>query len=695
MRITDNKYNLNGLAFYDTHLTRSLLDAYQESAILIDTSGIVLELNNAALDYLDKHREDIIGSDFFDCIDSAIGKERKQYIDSVVRTRSTVEFQDKIKGRWYSNMISPVLKNGYIKWIALFSRDITEEKNIAKELDDSKEKLSSLFENAPDAYYLMDEDGVFTDVNVATEKLFGFSREELIGKNFFDFDFILDRQKIILEEIVNCISGKRPSGPNELISFNKSRGKIAIENRTIPIKINGQSRVLGIARDLNVTKDLEDNRIENELNYFQIFEYALESIMLIDVKTLEIIRVNKSAATGLGYSKSELVGKRLLEIVPEEAFTDIYKNIETVNRNGHGLVRSKRIKKDGTVIPVEISVKVTSFFGKNVYQNFVRDISKSVSKEELLLNTNLDLKHKFEETSLELESKKEEFVDTLEKLTQTQFKLINSEKMSSLGHLSAGIAHEINNPMNYIRQNVYSINKGLEDYKKIFEGLDKVISTLDKDHVVAKEYNSLKEQVEFEYLQKELYNSIEDIKEGVTQTLSVTHELKQFSRKDEDIDNGNENISNVINSTIKLMRSEFEFNKITINKSYSNVFKLYCNANKLNQVFVNIFSNAIHAIQKSKNELGQGLILIKTAITENEELLIQVIDNGIGMPQKVAEKIFDPFYTTKNIEEGTGLGLSIANSIVRENGGRILVSSKKKVGTTFNIYLPILRVKVM
>lgn len=256
-------------------------------------------------------------------------------------------------------------------------------------------------------------------------------------------------------------------------------------------------------------------------------------------------------------------------------------------------------------------------------------------------------------------------------IREAQSKLVHAAKMASLGQLVAGVAHELNNPISFI----YSNMDHLRDYSNKLVGL---INTAEKNpSALAAE----KEKIEFNYIVQDMPKLIQSCEDGAKRTRDIVIGLRNFSRLDEakikEID-----IHEAIESTLALLSSEFK-TRIKVIKNYSELPKITCYPSQLNQVFMNILSNAAQAIP------GQGEVTITTRKKNDTKIEISIRDNGAGMSESVQEKIFDPFFTTKDVNSGTGLGMSISYGIIKNHNGDIRVSSKLGKGTEFFITLPV------
>jgi signal transduction histidine kinase len=262
-----------------------------------------------------------------------------------------------------------------------------------------------------------------------------------------------------------------------------------------------------------------------------------------------------------------------------------------------------------------------------------------------------------------------------------QAQLVQAEKMASLGILTAGVAHEINNPINFVSANVEPLRRDIQDVLQIMAAYEKTIEqyTL-RDKF--REVEALKKELDCDILIEEINHLLRGIKEGATRTSEIVKGLRNFSRLDE-----NEmkafNVNEGIESTLLVLANQLK-NK-TIVKELGQVDELMGYPGKLNQVFMNVLSNACQAIT------GKGEIRIKTGM-DNGKVVIRIADNGIGMTGEVQNRIFEPFFTTKKVGAGTGLGLSISYGIIKAHNGTISVESAPGKGTTFTITIPVKKI---
>lgn len=287
-------------------------------------------------------------------------------------------------------------------------------------------------------------------------------------------------------------------------------------------------------------------------------------------------------------------------------------------------------------------------------------------------------KSEIEKINQELTLQKEGLQKTLEDLKRTQSQLVQSEKMASLGQLVAGIAHEINNPVTFISAGVDSLNTNLEEIRQILGVYHKITPHNVSEKL--KQIKELKEKIDYNLALREIAKLIESIKNGTQRTTEIVTGLRTFSRLDEDILKMAD-IHDGLDSTLVLLHNKFK-KRIDIVKQYDKLPLIECHPGQLNQVFMNILSNAIDAID------DKGTITITTS-KSNGSVKISIRDTGKGISEKLKNKIFEPFYTTKDVGKGTGLGLSISHGIIEKHRGKIEFTSRVGQGSEFVIILPV------
>ncbi|MDX2304368.1 MAG: two-component regulator propeller domain-containing protein [Microscillaceae bacterium] len=295
-----------------------------------------------------------------------------------------------------------------------------------------------------------------------------------------------------------------------------------------------------------------------------------------------------------------------------------------------------------------------------------------------------ELEYEVKIQTAQINQQKEEILATLENLKTTQAQLLESDKMASLGQLTAGIAHEINNPINFVYAGTSSLKANINDLIEVLEAYGEISPQNVESKL--KEIMELKEDMEFEEILEEINDLTDSIRRGAERTAEIVKGLRTFSRLDED-DIKLADMHENLDATISILRNQVK-NRIELVKEYGTIPSIECYPGKLNQVFMNIISNAIQAIK------DKGTITIKTFKKDEHFIGISIRDSGSGMPEEVKKRIFEPFFTTKDVGKGTGLGLSITHSIMEKHHGKIEVESEIGVGTEFILILPIRQNKV-
>lgn len=354
----------------------------------------------------------------------------------------------------------------------------------------------------------------------------------------------------------------------------------------------------------------------------------------------------------------------------------------------------------GFVLLTGLGISVTSIL---INRSVVRPIARVKQGTEIVARGNLDyrlgirtkdeigdLARTFDQMLDHLKNttaSRDELNRANEELKNSTSALIQSEKMASIGQMVAGVAHEINTPLAYVRSNVEIVKDQMDQTKRLMDAYDDLAQTLlhgNDEKALGEKFNRVNEMAE-DYRSGNTFDETKDLLVrglgGLDQIRELVMNLKNFSRLDRERVTGynlNEGWDNVLLLAKPVLKS-----KIRIIKEYGDVPLVACSPSQINQVFLNLVSNAAQAIDEEKG----GSILVKT-VAAGSNVQIIVRDNGKGIAPDVLPKIFDPFFTTKKVGEGTGLGLSIARKIIEEHGGTIQAQSAVGKGTIFTITLP-------
>jgi two-component system NtrC family sensor kinase len=307
----------------------------------------------------------------------------------------------------------------------------------------------------------------------------------------------------------------------------------------------------------------------------------------------------------------------------------------------------------------------------------LRETVAELDKEKIILHNEVESRKKSE---LALSQ-------SLAQLKQAQVKLVSSEKMASLGMLAAGIAHEINNPISFVLNNV----SVLSEYNEVFHTLIKDYKSYaetalvvdDKAKEILERISQYEKEEDIGFIISDSLSLLESTEDGISRVVAIVKNMKTFSHPDAESEHSVD-VHEVLDSTLLLLKNEIRTNVRVVKKLNAQAFVINCNRNQLGQVFLNLIMNAVQALSDSSD----GIIQIRT---ENDEksLSIHIMDNGCGISEDKIELIFDPFYTTKDVGEGTGMGLSISYGIVKKYNGSINVHSAPGKGTKFTLQFPL------
>jgi two-component system, NtrC family, sensor kinase len=302
--------------------------------------------------------------------------------------------------------------------------------------------------------------------------------------------------------------------------------------------------------------------------------------------------------------------------------------------------------------------------------------------ETLIKEQNVFLEQKVNERTSELAQANQDLNVTLKDLKNTQAQLVSAEKMASLGQLTAGIAHEINNPINFVSANIKPLQMDVADIMEVIEKYEGLTGNGNFAEQLA-EIESFKKKIDLEYTKGEIKTLLAGIEDGAKRTAEIVTGLKTFSRLDES-DVKTANINDGIESTLTMIRSAIPEN-IKVIKNLGVLPIIECFPGKLNQVFMNTFNNAIHAIEHKKSG---GTLTISSYESDDDHICVCVEDTGIGMTPETKAKIFEPFFTTKDVGQGTGLGMSIVFTIIESHKGDIAIDTEFGKGTKIVFTLP-------
>lgn len=384
------------------------------------------------------------------------------------------------------------------------------------------------------------------------------------------------------------------------------------------------------------------------LQFNTILDTVADAIITID-KNGMVLSFNRSAEAIFGYNASEIVGQNISRLMDEtigrqhDGFIERYINSREQKIIGQRReVEAKR--RDGSVFPALLRVNEMIIDNELFFTGVIEDISQTKN-----LQTQLD----------------------------------QSQRLEAIGQLASGIAHEINTPVQYIGDNLSSLRENLNDIKAFYANLLE-----SNDDAAQHAIRELADQHDLDFILDDSPKAIQDALEGVERVSEIVKAMKTFSHVSPTQSKQTVNLHDAINSALTISRNTYKYIAEVETDFSPDVGLIECYASELNQVFLNLIINAAHAIEEKNT--GKGLIRIQTRKTSAESVEILISDNGAGIPPDIQDKVFNLFFTTKEVGKGTGQGLSLAhNIIVKKHGGNLFFTSQPNVGTTFHIRLPL------
>ncbi|RPH32128.1 MAG: PAS domain S-box protein [Bacteroidales bacterium] len=650
---------------------RTLLESMNEVVMMVDNDDRVQFVNKKFTEILGYSPQEIIGLIGYEKLleykDHAIIKKANQDRTEKITSQYEITFIAK-DGRKIDFIVSgaPLIDlEGKTQGSIGAMIDITERKKSEKKLRESEEKYRTLMDSMNEVVMMVDNEDRVQYINRKfTEKL-GYKPEEILGEIGFKLLFDPNDKDII--------DSKTHSDENNLVNqyeitfASKDGQKIFLLVSAAPLSSSdGKSLGFIIAMvDITEKKIIEKELMMSEEKYRTLMESMNEVVIMAD-NNHKVLYVNKKFTEKLGYAPEEIIGKIGYKMLhdPED-----YKVVENANTERINKIQSSYElifkAKDGRKYDFLVSgAPVENSKGEIIGSiGTMMDITeKKIIEKELSLYRN-KLEILVEKRTEELETTNEELTATnevlydqrkdleaaLKNLKEAQDKLVQSEKMASLGVLAAGVAHEINNPLNFI----YGGIVGLETYFN--ENL--------KEHIT------------------EVSPFIEGINVGVKRAAAIVTSLNHYSRKD-DLPCAECNVHEIIDNCLVMLNNQLK-NRIEVIKNYTDLpYSIICNEGRIHQVFLNIIANSAQAID------GNGTITIFTHVIE-KTIAITIEDTGCGIAHDILPKITDPFFTTKDPGKGTGLGLSITYNIIKEYNGSLEYESRIGVGTKATVKLPI------
>ncbi len=736
--ITQNRFAQKALKESEIRY-QSLLEAITDSVYVMNSNGELIIVNSATEKAWNINRNNLIGRRICDIFPDF---EKTDYHgvfcnllnngkpETIVRNYNL----NHQKNGWFEVKAFPVREG-----ILCISTDITQRKKIEEEIRENETRLQNVIENMPVMMNALDGNGNFIVWNKECEQVTGYTASEMIGNpDAYKLLYPNETYRRKLARFFEQQKGDIRNSVWKLVSKNQTIRVIEWSNISKSISVKGWSHwAIGVDITARVVAERKHRRAEKQLERSRkLLHFAIEQMpipaIIADAVKMKILIINSEAKKIMSATIDDNQNISAYDFInywntfhPDRTpFTKHDNPLERIINNKETIRRSELIIKKAeqeywvslTAVPlydehnrivagIVVFPNITELKNKTVelekHQNKLEELVKLRTEEveqineelqaanEELQQTNTQLTERQE--VIELQSKRMKSANqilhkqtlklqnTINKLKATQEQLIQAEKMASLGQLTAGIAHEINNPINFINSGISGLKLLINDILSVTNLYDDIHKTNLREKL--KQIKEQKKKIQYPEAISGIHELTQNIENGITRTMEIVRGLHTFSRLDKD-EFILHDIHQIIDSALVLLQNQYK-NRITIIKQYEANSRIFCYPGKMNQVFMNLLSNAIQAIKT------KGKIEIETQNLQ-KQAAIQIIirDNGGGMTVDVQNHIFEPFYTTKNVGKGIGLGLSITYSIIQQHKGTIQVKSKPHKGTEFILNLP-------
>ncbi|HKK58958.1 MAG TPA: PAS domain S-box protein [Salinivirga sp.] len=585
----------------------------------------------------------------------------------------------KVNGETFFAEITLSLLDPEKKLTQAIVRDITERKKAEQKIRESEHKYRKIVETAPDGIITVSKEGIILDVNNSFCELTGYTKEKYLNNHYEVFTGLTEESKKSSYALFSSLLNNEPVEPIE-IQWTHKKGELKTgEIRAIAFYDQNHDFVMQAnLRDITVQKRAMQTIVKREALLNSIFNSIPLELWVLDKE--------KNILAQSGFSKNkwgDYIGKNARDFptaIDKKSYDEILKQVnkgEVVESEGEFSFENKSKNFKRVLAPYYENAEIKGHIAFSLDITELKQMHKELESHKHNLESLVEqrteeiqaLNEQLTDSNEKLEFQRDELKNALSKLQSTQNQLIHTEKMASIGILTAGIAHEINNPVNFIHSGIMGLEIMLSD---LITELKEIIKT---NKEPANNLNINRYSVKTTEL-------VKAIKTGVNRITNIVNGLRTFSRMDNE-DKSPVDIEETINSSLIILQNKFKYN-VEISKKLAENNTINGFPGKMGQVILNIIMNAIQAITDTGN------IEIRTRRNDQKnEFKIIVQDDGIGMDKTTQEKLFDPFFTTKKPGEGTGIGMSIVHTIIEDHNGKIHIDSEPGKGSVFTIVLPI------
>ncbi|MEL6555775.1 MAG: PAS domain-containing protein [Cyanobacteria bacterium J06621_11] len=657
-------------------LLNSIIEAIPQLFFVKDLQGRHIALNANLAEFFGRPADEVLGKTDFELLPPEVAKEIWDKDREVINTGVHQTFEEDIqqgdRTSTYFTTKRPLYdETGQIAGLIGLAQDITERKQAELALALSEQRFRDVTEAAGEYIWELAADGQYTFVTEQAKTVKGYAPDELLGHT--PFEFMPEEDVPIVEALVQQAAVDKKAFQLEHRDVLPS-GDIVWETVSgVPI-LDEQGKITGFrGTGLSITQRKQAEQAQARLT--AILDATSDFVGIADMQGRQLY-MNKA-----GYHLFEIppeesiIGQQISERVPESARSlTLEQGIPIAIRDGIWQGETAVVSLTGKEIPV--SQVIIAHHGASGEPEYLSTIVRDITVQK-----------KIEAT---LQQKAQDLEETLKELQQTQLQLVQNEKMSSLGQLVAGIAHEVNNPVSFIYGNVAPTQQYTQDLLGLIELYQQHYPTAHEE--IQEEI----EAIELDFIKQDLPETLSSMKTGANRIKEIVSSLRLFSRLDEadcklvDIHDGIESSLIILDHRLKATEHR---PKIQVVKQYGLLPLVECYAGQMNQVFMNIFLNAIDALE---TELEKKTTLSKTpqikihTEVRSDKVLISIADNGTGISPDVKQRIFDPFFTTKKVGKGTGMGMAISYQLITEkHNGQIECFSKEGIGTEFVIEIPL------